>query len=717
MPLTFWFDIVACGLAGSLALLVFRNEPRSLGHRLFALMMLLLAAESLFAALGIVASAPERAAFWQRIEFVPRSLLPGTAILFSLVYSRGNYQQFLSKWWPVLVAFLGIPLLMLIGFFDTLIVDKLSETGLERVGFGLGWSGVAIHGAVLLGGVLTLMNLERTYRASVGTMRWRVKLVILGLGVLFTVRIYTSSQVVLYRSVEPFTVGMDEGVLIIACLLMGVSILRTRVFGIEVYPSHVLLERSLTVLLSGIYLLIVGLLAKVVSFLGGADSLSVKALFVLISMVLLALALVSDRFRSRVQLFVSQHLRRSRYDYRLVWRTFTERTSRHLDQTTFCEAAVRWASETFNALSVTLWLVDSSRRRFTLGASTAVAGIGDMGLTQKDSSHSIAALGSRPDPINLDQSNESWAEELRGFNPDFFKKGGGHICVPLVVEGELIGLMTLSDRVSGIPFMSEDLELLKSIGEQSASSLLNIQLSRRLSELRELEAFQTMSTFFVHDLKNVASTLSLMLKNLPVHFDNPAFREDALKAVAKSVSRINDLIGCLTELRSGMDVKLIEADLSVVAEAALEGLEAARPGIFVKSLERLPRVMIDPKQAQKVITNLLLNALDAIGEAGEIRLATARRDGWVVLSVIDNGCGISREFLDRGLFRPFQTTKKKGMGIGMYHSKMIVEAHKGRIEVESEVGKGTTFRVLFPLAGSSPGRENEPHVLNLGKPD
>lgn len=715
MLLTFWFDIVACGLSAAMAVIVFRKDSTSLAHRLFSVMMLLLAAESLFGALGVSASSPDGTVFWQRIGFIPRALLPGAAILFSLVYSRGNYQLFLAKWWPVLAAFWGIPLLLLIGFFDALIADRMSETGAELASLGFGWSGVGIHGILLLGGVLTLMNLERTFRASVGTMRWRVKLVILGLGILFAVRIYTSSQALLYRSMEPFTEGMDECALIIACLLIGVSVLRTRVFGIEVYPSHVLLERSLTVLLSGLYLLIVGLLAKVLSFLGGADSFPVKALFVLVSLVLLSLVLVSDRFRSRLQLFVSQHLRRSRYDYRLVWRTFTERTSRHLDQAAFCEAVVRWGSETFNALSVTLWLVDGSKQRFILGASTAVAGVADLGLTQTDASRSIAMLGSRPDPIDLDQAKELWVEELRAFNSDFFKKGGGHICVPLAADGELIGLMTLSDRVSGVPFTSEDLELLKSIGEQSASSLLNIQLSRRLAELREMEAFQTMSTFFVHDLKNVASTLSLMLTNLPIHFDNPAFREDALKAVSKSVGRINDLIGCLTELRSGMGVKLVEADLSVLAESALEGLAAARPGIFAKNFERLPMVMIDPQQAQKVITNLLLNALDAIGETGEIRLTTARREGWAVLSVSDNGCGISRDFLARGLFRPFQTTKKKGMGIGMYHSKMIIDAHKGRIEVESEVGKGTTFRVLFPLPGSIPVSENRPKNVDSGK--
>jgi signal transduction histidine kinase len=79
---------------------------------------------------------------------------------------------------------------------------------------------------------------------------------------------------------------------------------------------------------------------------------------------------------------------------------------------------------------------------------------------------------------------------------------------------------------------------------------------------------------------------------------------------------------------------------------------------------------------------------------------TSQRNGWVVLSVSDNGCGMSADFVQHSLFRPFQTTKKKGIGIGMFHSKMIVEAHRGRIEVESEPGKGTAFRVLLPIAGN-----------------
>jgi len=80
-----------------------------------------------------------------------------------------------------------------------------------------------------------------------------------------------------------------------------------------------------------------------------------------------------------------------------------------------------------------------------------------------------------------------------------------------------------------------------------------------------------------------------------------------------------------------------------------------------------------------------------------VRIQTLRQNGWAVLAIADNGCGMSPEFLSRSLFRPFQTTKKSGLGIGMFQSKMIVEAHKGKIEVESQTGKGTTFRIYLPL--------------------
>jgi putative PEP-CTERM system histidine kinase len=386
-----------------------------------------------------------------------------------------------------------------------------------------------------------------------------------------------------------------------------------------------------------------------------------------------------------------------------VWLTFTERTNSLMDETDFCRAVAKLVAENFEVLSATVWLVDQEKDRLAFAASTALSesNASDLASSLDNIHDMIQAMRAHPHPVDIDLARETWVETLKQCNPKFFHKGGGRVCVPLVSGGEVIGLITLGDRVSGVFFSTEDLDLLKCIGDQVAASLRNIKLSQRLVQAKEMEAFQTMSAFFVHDLKNTASTLSLMLQNMSRHFQDPAFQEDAVRGLSKSVSHLNNLINELTLLRQGLEIKPLDSDLNQVVAAALVGLDGTADFPFVKSLPPLPRVLLDPAQMQKVVTNLVLNAKEAAAPHGEIRVETSRRNGWVILSVADNGCGMSSEFIRRSLFRPFQSTKKKGLGIGMFHSKMIVDAHRGRIEVESEKGKGTTFRVWLPLPNSS----------------
>jgi signal transduction histidine kinase len=154
----------------------------------------------------------------------------------------------------------------------------------------------------------------------------------------------------------------------------------------------------------------------------------------------------------------------------------------------------------------------------------------------------------------------------------------------------------------------------------------------------------------------------------------------------------------LSLLRQKIVLQLAETDLNGLVTTTLNMLNGFKASI-TQGLKPLPKLLIDSEQIQKVLTNLLLNANEAIRNGGEIRVATEQKDRWIILSVSDNGCGMSEEFIEKSLFHPFKTTKKQGMGIGLFHSKMIVEAHHGRIEVESEEGKGTTFRVFLPLAG------------------
>jgi signal transduction histidine kinase len=182
-----------------------------------------------------------------------------------------------------------------------------------------------------------------------------------------------------------------------------------------------------------------------------------------------------------------------------------------------------------------------------------------------------------------------------------------------------------------------------------------------------------------------------------MHFDDPAFREDALRGTAKTVAHINRLIERLSLLRHELKIKPVESDLNMVVARSIADWEKASGVNLVKDFQPLPQILLDQEQLLKVITNLVLNAKEAMSQDGQIHIETRQTNGWAMLSVSDNGCGMNPEFLNRSLFRPFQTTKKNGLGIGMFQSKMIVEAHKGRIEVESEPCKGTTFRIYLPL--------------------
>lgn len=208
-----------------------------------------------------------------------------------------------------------------------------------------------------------------------------------------------------------------------------------------------------------------------------------------------------------------------------------------------------------------------------------------------------------------------------------------------------------------------------------------------------------MSAFFIHDLKNVASKLSLMTQNLPVHFDNPEFRNDTVRTISQSLAKINGMCSRLSSLSQKLEFKKTETDLNELIGKTISGLDGCCKISLLQDLKLIPKLLVDSEQMQKVLTNLILNANDAVGNGGEIRISTIQKDGWVCISVQDNGCGMSREFIEQSLFRPFKTTKKQGMGIGLYQSKIIIEAHHGKIEVESEEGRGTTFRVFLPIAG------------------
>lgn len=634
----------------------------------------------------------------KNIGAVVQSAIPGIWLLFSLMYARSRHGECVRPW-VLWLAGLGILPLFVAGF-SAAFVGRILPEGSDKIQWWFESTGPSrfLNIVSVVSSIFILMNLESTLRASVGTTRWRVKFVFLGALIIFGTRIYTQSQTLLFSRQSNALAGLEAGGLLLGALLAILGAVRGGFNAMDVYPSRGLLRHSVTFLISGVYLFAVGVLAQVVTYIGGSANFQLQVFLVLLVLAAAAVLLLSDRMRQKVSLAMNRYFGKPLYDFREVWTNFSRRLSTELTQPGLSAAAARSISQTFNVLSVRIWLVDQKKERIAIGASTAPSAdeTSVAAADFPDFQEFLLFLKGRQRPFDLESCPGRWAEALRHGCGSQFRHGGERLCVPLSARERTLGVVVLGDRVNGSPYSVEELDLLGCIGAQLGSNLLNLRVSEELLQAKELEAFQTMSAFFVHDLKNAVSTLNLMLQNLPLHYDNPEFREDALRGIGKTVDKVNHLIARLSALRKNLELRPADIDLRVVVENALRQLPPIQ-GIETRlELGDIPTIRGDRELLESVISNLVINAREAVGAEGMVTVQLSGRERRVVLVVSDTGCGMSADFLANSLFRPFHSTKSKGFGIGMFQCKMIVEAHGGSIHVESEVNRGTSFRVILP---------------------
>jgi len=699
MPLIEILTFSGAGLAIILALVSVVLDRHSWSRLLFAMGLILLAADAAFMGLSLKAQDPVTAVTFQRWRHAALALAPCIWLAFALTYARGDKPQSLRNWSLTLIALLVFPFILFAFHNNGLFTKALfSEEG-QLLALDLGWTGYVIHLNVGVGSVLILMHLERTFRTSIGTARWRIKFMLIGSALVWAAMLYTSSQALVFRAIEFSIQGINAIGLILGCLLMLRTILRTGHFETDLYPSSSVVYGSATLLLAGLYLFVVGILAKVVSFLGGDAGFTLKALLIMVGLVGIALLVQSDRIRVMARHFASRHLQRPLHDYRGIWQRVTEATARATTVEQLGQQLVELVATVFEAHSVTLWshleggtvpALQKTASTAKIDRESALESIEDPAVLQQ--------YKEAEEPFSFESSSQDWATVLREKTPRQFEDyHAPRIAMPLTAQDKFLGLVTIGDRIGGVPFNSQDLEILQSVGDQFAASLLNLRLSQRMADAREMEAFQTMATFFVHDLKNAISGLQLMARNLEKQFNNPEFRKDAVRAVTRSVDRIEGLIRRMTELRRQLQISPKTSDLNVLLQETLDRLGNLPDTKIVSGLGILPKTRLDPELMISVLTNLLLNASQASSDPVIIHISTESSDDTIELTVADNGPGIEEDFIRDRLFRPFQSTKKDGVGIGLFQSKMIVEAHDGRIAVESRLGVGTTFRITLPI--------------------
>lgn len=687
------FPILAALVSTGLGIFVFLRNPRHPANIGFGLGMLSLTFIETGDAIFLTSNGGSWSMSGKMTSLAGEALLPASWFLFSLTFARANYKEIIYRWKSILIALSLGSIFFIFSIKSSAFVSPLYDSETYEI-LLLGPIGRYFYIFLLLGNLINLIHLENTLRFSIGYRRRQIRYVIIGVGAILAFWIYLASKALLFSFLDASYIPITSVVVLISCGLVSFTVVRHRLLDVDIFISRYVIYNSLTMLLVGAYLLFVGLVAQGIKLAGGAFDTFWSILFAFTSLLGITVALLSTKLRRKGQLFINRHFYKHKYEFRDKWMETTEKIGTKGDLLDIQKKIVEMISETMGAKEVYLWLYEPAHREYHLNTSS-VSSIGQIRL--KEDSQIVAYIKRYPTPFLIKEVQDDGGELSREIAP-FIMATKAVLCTPLIVEGgDLIGFILQGEDISGEPYRRDDIDLLRAIASHAANRIKNIRLTQEVIAAKEAESFHQVSTFFVHDLKNLVSTLSLLVQNAEDYIDDPSFQQDAMRTLRTTVSKMNTMISNLTLLSKGMKINLCPVNLNDLLEETLSTLNGQVSSRIIKRLENLPNILADGEQLRKVFLNLILNAIEASPSDGDIQVKTFAKDEEVILIVADHGYGMSHEFIQSSLFRPFRSTKPHGLGIGLFQCKKIIEAHRGRIDVESKEGEGSEFRVVLPV--------------------
>lgn len=547
--------------------------------------------------------------------------------------------------------------------------------------------------ATLILAVLGLVLVEQLLRNANTDARWNAKPVGLGLGAIFVFDLFVGSQAVLFQHFDGDAFSVRALVHAAAVPLLYVASRRHGDWLVRLHVSRSAVFHSAALLLVGAYLLMVAAVGYYVRYTGGHWARALSLALVFVALVLLALLVASGSMRARLRVYISKNFFSYRYDYREEWLRFTQLLAGSDEPDHTAETVVRALANLVESPSGMLWMQRSADSDFHQAARWNLP--------------AQAGMESRHGSLSRFWQERAWIVDLDEWRTNREAYPGLELpawlvdeprcwlLVPLQVREALIGFVVLGRPRTELELNWEVRDLLRTAASQASGYLAQSQATEALLEARKFDAFNRMSAFVVHDLKNIVTQLSLMMKNAKRLRDNPEFQQDMLDTVENSLEKMRQLMLQLREgdkphgVASGVDLEQIARRLAAAAASKGRELELfLQPGVSTRG---------HPERVERVLGHVVQNALDATPLSGRVCLTLDAEGSQARVRVEDNGCGMSEDFVQNRLFKPFQTTKASGMGIGAHESYQYVHELGGKISVQSELNRGTTVTLLLPL--------------------
>ena len=554
---------------------------------------------------------------------------------------------------------------------------------------------------VVLTTVLALMCFDRTLQGASKQQQETLKLVFiafLGFAVYFS---YLSANILVSSYVSHSIVQSGAVIILFGSILLAYGFAKNPFWEVRIWVSRQMVFGCLSATAALIYLIISGSILDVLRWL---QPQAFSALLPAVSFALVALFLVfylSPHFHSTIRSYVTRHFFRNKYEYRDLWMKFSEKSSGSLNIRDVLPRVAEFVADAMFVRQVVFWLRSTTSQTYNLAychdSASSVAGESSslkLDLSRWADKNTIFRVPSDDASVVADPFPIDTLPTLRSL---------GIQRVVLVEKGnEVLALMGIGAQPAGEKSSAEDDQFTLSVSNQLAHLILTHKLSEELLLSREWDSFNRFASFILHDLKNLATLQGMTLENGKHLIGNPNFVSDAFATFSQTTDKMINLIASLSVQRGQFSLKQQPVNILEVLTNTFDHLKIEqRNGVKVLTAfppkDRLPIISGDPELLQKAFTNLLLNAIQSLPRGqGAVEITVASdAAGKITTSIRDTGCGIPADRLDN-LFRPFQTTKDKGMGIGLCHTRSIIEVHGGQIRIESQVNAGTKVDVELP---------------------
>jgi len=553
--------------------------------------------------------------------------------------------------------------------------QPLVAAGIDQATLMLGMM-TAIAGLWLVQGLMTGGGRTRWAIALAPAALWTLDLIVL-------VATYVSGDAGWTQAMRGMALGLVGA-------LLAIGLHRADQWNLRV--SRMVALQSVSFVAVGLYLVFVAAGASGIAHLGGSRAGQTVFIFGATTTALAALS--SPHLRAWLRVKLAKHFYRHRYDYRAEWIRFTDtlgsrepslrgRIVKAIADLTESPGGVLLVPNGTGLDIAERWKWDGAAVHPGDGADTL---LGHLAATRR-----VIEL----DAVRAGNTHAPDAAACPGWmidNDDVW------VAVPLPHGDRLAGVILLARPPIERPLDWEDFDLLKIAGRQVASHLAEARAQEALAEAERFDEFNRRFAFILHDIKNLVSQLSLVARNAERHADNPEFRADMVATLNESAGRMNALLAKLSQHHQAKGEPLVPVALHPLARR----IAAQRSGQHPVTLsgDAAAVALGDPARIEQILSHLIQNAIDASPPGEAILLRVGDDGAATTIDIVDRGCGMSPGFVRDRLFKPFDSTKSGGFGIGAFEARQIATAMHGRLDVHSREGEGTRFRLTLPRDGS-----------------